>query len=359
MKRVVLCVEHPEHYIPQYRDYSVMIVNPATSTARLQYLLDNSDYSLLVTDKAITQRPGGDYPDAAVWYTSGTTGDSKFCRFTQSQLATLANTICNAYEINPNDRYLSIMPLWHAHGLGMYWAAQQAKCEVKYIKPGDLRDTIDFSPTIISAIPDFLRLFMRQSFPDLRFVRSASSALPNQLYNDLKSWSRRPVLEAFGMTEAGSHCFTNPLHEEQRIGTVGLPSGVDARIVDGQLEIQGPSVYKSGWFATGDIAEQDDCGYYKIIGRLQDRINIRGYKIDPLSVENQLYNIVPEITQVAVFGTTRMMCVYTGSATEQQIRQAINGIGLHCNPKLVERVDSIPVNNAGKVSRRMLTELYQ
>lgn len=359
MKRVVLCVEHPELYIPQYRGYSIMIVNPATSTARLQYLLDNSDYSLLITDTVSTQRNGGDYSDVAVWYTSGTTGDSKLCTFTQSQLDILANTICNAYEISPNDRYLSIMPLWHAHGLGMYWAAQQANCKVKYIKPNDLRNTVDFSPTIISAIPDFLRLLMRQSFPDLRFVRSASSALPTQLYNDLKSWSQRPVIEAFGMTEACSHCFTNPLHGEQRIGTVGLPSGVEARIVKSQLEIQGPSVYKSGWFATGDIAEQDERGYYKIIGRLQDRINIRGYKIDPLSIENQLYINVPNIGHVAVFGKDRVMCVYTGSASESQVRQAIVDIDYHCSPRLVQQIKSIPLNNADKVSRSMLTELYK
>ena len=359
MKRAVLCVERPELLIPQYQDHSIMIVNPATSPARLQYLLDNSDYSLLITDTGITQRHGGDYSDAAVWYTSGTTGDSKFCTFTQSQLDTLANTICNAYEISANDRYLSVMPLWHAHGLGMYWAAQRAACEVKYIKPSDLRNTIDFSPTIISAIPDFLRLFMRQRFPDLRFVRSASSALPNQLYNDLQSWSGRPVIEAFGMTEACSHCFTNPLQGQQRIGTVGLASGIEARIVNGILEIQGPSVYKSGWFSTGDIADQDSAGYYRIIGRQKDRIDVHGYKIDPLSVENQLYNAVPNIGEVAVFGKNRVMCVYTGTATEQQVRQAINNIDWHCNPKLVKQVDSIPTNNAGKVSRTMLTEFYQ
>jgi long-chain acyl-CoA synthetase len=251
------------------------------------------------------------------------------------------------------------MPLWHAHGLGLYWAAKKADCEVKYIKTAELRNSIDYSPTIISAIPDFLRLLTKQKFRELRFVRSASSALPTKLYNDLVAWSGKPVIEAFGMTEACSHCFTNPLHGEQRIGTVGLPSGVDARIVNGQLEIQGSSVYKSGWFATGDIAEQDNRGYYKIIGRLQDRINTRGYKIDPLSVENQLYLKVPDIGHVVIFGKDRVMCVYTGSASEQQVRQAIVDIDYHCNPRLIQQIKSIPLNNAGKVSRSMLTELHK
>lgn len=359
MKRAVICVENPELHITQYQDYSIMVINPATPPQRLKYLLDNSDYSLLITDTEISQRNGGDYDEAALWYTSGTTGDSKFYSFSQQQLDHLANTICQEYKITGNDRYLSIMPLWHAHGLGLYWAAKKAACEVKYIKLAELKSSIDYSPTIVSAIPDFLRLLTKQTFPELRFVRSASSALPTKLYNDLVAWSGKPVIEAFGMTEACSHCFTNPLHGEQRIGTVGLPSGIEARIINSQLEIQGPSVCKSGWFATGDIAEQDERGYYKIVGRLQDRINVRGYKIDPLSIENQLYINVPNIGHVAVFGKDRVMCIYTGSATEQQVRQAIGDIDYHCSPRLVKQVSVIPLNNAGKVSRSMLTELYK
>jgi len=359
MKRAVLCVQNPELYIPQYQDYSLMIVNPASSPARLKYLLDHSDYSLLVTDTGINRRNGGDYNEAALWYTSGTTGDSKFYSFSRAQLDAVATTIAQAYDINANDRYLSIMPLWHAHGLGLYWTAQKTQCEVRYIKPADLRSKIDWSPTFISAIPDFLRLLMRQKFTDLRFVRSASSALPDQLYLDLKAWSGRPVIEAFGMTEACSHCFTNPLHGEQRVGTVGLPSGVEARIVNGLLEIKGPSVYTQDWYCTGDIAEQDQQGYYKILGRIRDRIDIRGYKIDPLSIENQLYNTVPGLDQVAVFGRGRVMCIYTGTATEQQVRNAMTSIDAHCAPKLVHKVDSIPVNAAGKVSRSMLVDMYQ
>jgi long-subunit acyl-CoA synthetase (AMP-forming) len=359
MKRAVLCVQRPEEYIPRYKNYSLMIVNPDSSPSRLQYLLDNSDYSLLVTDTTVTERCGGDYNEAALWYTSGTTGDSKFCSFTQDQIDNLANTICSAYNIGQNDRYLSVMPLWHAHGLGMYWAMQKARCETQYIKPPALKNKINFSPTIISAIPDFLRVFMHHKFLDLRFVRSASSALPDRLFKDLQVWSGCPVIEAFGMTEACSHCFTNPLSGEQRVGTVGLPSGIQARIVDDQLEIQGASVFTKDWFATGDLAKQDQKGYYIITGRIKDRINLRGYKIDPVSVENQMYNALPNITEVAVFGTNRVMCVYSGDATPEQIKHALVNIDQHCNPVLVKQLDKIPLNNTGKVSRTMLTEMYK
>ena len=360
MKRAVICVTNPQEFIPELADYSLMIVNPATNTARLQYLLDNADYSLLITDTGEQYRVGSDYgTERALWYTSGTTGDSKFRSFTQAQLDYIGKTICNSYSITDNDRYLSVMPLWHAHGQGMYWAMQQAHCEVKYTVPAELKNTIKFSPTFISAIPDFLSIMMRQKFKDLRFVRSASSALPDKLYYDLSTWAGVPVLEAFGMTEAGSHCFTNPLAGPQRIGTVGLPDGIEAEILDGVLHIQGPGVFQQGWYNTGDIAEQDELGYYRILGRVTDRITVKGYKLDPVSIENQLYNQLPNIGEVMIFGNTDIKCIYTGNVEEHQVRKELIKIGPQCNPRFLQRVDAIPKNTAGKVSRSMLEGLYK
>ena len=94
MKRAILCVENPQDYIPRLDDYSIMIINPNATPARNQYLLANSDWSLLITDTEEKTRDGADYPNERVlWYTSGTTGDSKFCSFSQRQLNHMAETI--------------------------------------------------------------------------------------------------------------------------------------------------------------------------------------------------------------------------------------------------------------------------
>jgi acyl-coenzyme A synthetase/AMP-(fatty) acid ligase len=360
MKRAVLCVADPENYIPQLDNYSLMIINPAINTTRLDYLLDKADWSLLITKDGEKFRDGNDYTnERALWYTSGTTGDSKFVSFSQTQLDLVGQTICRDYDITSNDRYLSTMPLWHAHGQGMYWASQQAHCEVKYIQPKELKNKINFDPTFISAIPDLLKIFTKQKFTNLRFVRSASASLPDQMYYDLKSWARVPVIEAFGMTEAGSHCFTNPLNGEQRVGTVGLPAGIEAKIVDGILYIQGPSVFQPGWYNTGDYADQDEHGYFRILGRVVDRLNIKGYKIDPASIENHLYNMLPRLKEVAVFGDTIVKCVYTGDIAPADIKKTLITIDPHCVPKILKQVIEIPRNSAGKISRSMLNELYK
>lgn len=360
MKRVALCVPDPWNYINQYIDrYSIMIVNPADTPARKDYLLENADWSLLVTPGNILKRAGNDYGnEKLVLCTSGTTGDSKMYGFSAEKVQHSIDNIIKSYEITANDRYLSIMPLWHAHGLLMYLSALSVECEIKVATVTDFKSTIDFQPTYLSGIPDFLRLASKQNFNTLRFVRSASMALPNAIYEGLVQRWNVPVLEAFGMTETCSHCFTNPLYGPQKIGTVGRPAGIEFSIDQGKLYLKGVAAYTSDWFDTGDLADQDLDGYVRILGRSIDRINIRGFKIDPLSIENQLYNLVPDIGDVVVFGTDRLMCIYTGSIDVQTVKQHLLSISPYCYPKLLERVSAIPKNVVGKTSRTLLNQLY-
>jgi acyl-coenzyme A synthetase/AMP-(fatty) acid ligase len=360
MKRCVIASQYPWIWIDKFSDHSIMVINPDAPGSRYNYLLDNSDYSLLITDKGVTERNGGDYPNEKVfWYTSGTTGDSKFYGFTNEQVDRMARTICEAYDLTANDRYYGIMPLWHAHGQGFYWAIKHAGCETVF---GTLtnRDQIEsFQPTFVTSIPDFMRSIQKLDLQCLRFVRTASQALPASLYQSLKDRFQVPVIEAFGMTEALSHCFTNPLHDEQRIGTVGLPSGVEYRIDDQQhLWIHGPAVYSRDWFDTGDLAEQDNRGYLRILGRSIDRINVKGYKIDPLSIENQLYNEFEDIKEVAVFGCDRLKCVYVGDVDLHKVSAFLVSLGTACRPRLLQRIDEIPKNTVGKISRLLLDQRF-
>jgi len=359
MKRAVICVPDPWNYIEQYSDYSLMIVNPDASLTRVQYLLEKSDYSVLVTQNGEQLRNGNDYPDEKLfWYTSGTTGDSKFCSFNQSQVDLMASNICQAYEITTNDRYVNLMGLWHGHGQAFYWATKLAKCETSFLSVKDIRALPKLSPTFITAIPDILKTVSNFEFDSLRFIRSASSALPVNLFNSLKERFRVPIIEAFGMTESLGHCFTNPLHGEQRIGTIGLPDGVDAEIFDGELHIKGPTLFKQGWYNTGDLAVTDAAGYFRIIGRKCDRINVRGFKLDPLSLEEQLLLVLPTIEQCVVFGNKEVKCLYVGDCNIKHVKEFFVNLGKHCYPKLLKQVQSIPISPSGKISRSWLNSVY-
>jgi acyl-coenzyme A synthetase/AMP-(fatty) acid ligase len=231
--------------------------------------------------------------------------------------------------------------------------------ETHFLPISHLSKLSSLCPTFVTAIPDILRAVSRQDLHDLRFIRSASAPLSPQLYEILQQKFQVPVLESFGMTETCSHCFTNPLHGEQRPGTVGLPSGVEAKIEHEHLYLRGFSTAYADWFDTGDLAEQDSVGYYRILGRATDRINVRGYKLDPLSLENQIRPLFPELNELAVFGTDTVKCVYSGPYTTAEISQALSALGTHCRPGLIKQVVEIPKNASGKISRSLLDHTYQ
>jgi acyl-coenzyme A synthetase/AMP-(fatty) acid ligase len=360
MKRAAICVPDPWNYISKYdRDYSIMVLNPAAPADRNQYLLNNSDWSLLITPDHVQEREGGDYPNEKVfWYTSGTTGDSKFYSFSEAQVNHVCRQMIRAYSLTANDRYVGIMSLWHAHGQMMYWVTKMLGMEATFLPIAKLQLVSAHSPTFLTGIPDILKALMKQQFKNLRFVRSASAALPPQLYATMKQQFGVPIVESFGMTESCSHCMTNPLEGEQRIGTVGLPDGVEARIEENRLYIRGPSVANLDWFDTGDLAEQDNCGYYRILGRSVDRINVRGYKLDPLSLENKLYAALPDLKELAVFGKDTVKCVYNGPYSKQQVKDLLLSMGQQCFPSYLEQVEEIPKNSSGKVSRTQLNTIY-
>jgi acyl-coenzyme A synthetase/AMP-(fatty) acid ligase len=359
MKRAILCVNNPQDYIPQLDDYSIMIINPAAPEARNRYLLENSDWSLLITSDEEKHRDGNDYPNERVlWYTSGTTGDSKFCSFTQAQLNNMAATIMRSYKLTANDRYTSIMSLWHAHGQGFYWATQLAGCEVKYITMKEINTFPSTNPTFITAIPDVLNVVAKLEFDNLRFIRGASAPLSDELYTALSAKFKIPVIEAFGMTEAMSHCFTNPLEGPQRMGTVGLPDGIEAKIENNHLYIKGFNVAYNDWYDTGDLAEVDELGYYKILGRSRDQINVKGSKLNPVSIERQLLEAIPNLEQVVVFGSYSVKCLYVGNCDKDAVKRFLISLGKHCKPAVLEQVTAIPLTASGKISRAILDSLY-
>jgi len=126
-----------------------------------------------------------------------------------------------------------------------------------------------------------------------------------------------PLIEGYGLTEAGVICF-NPL-DRPKPGSIGvmLP-GIEAQLAeDGELQVRTPCIFKGyyrdeaatisvlgedGWFATGDIAEVDRDGYWYITGRKKELIiSSNGKKIYPARIEN-LFKMEPVVSQVLLIG---------------------------------------------------------
>ena len=147
---------------------------------------------------------------------------------------------------------------------------------------------------------------------------AASGAAP--LGRDLAEFFRAvglPIVEGYGLTEAGVLCF-NPI-ERPKAGSVGkLLPGVEAKLAgDGELFVKTPCLFEGyyrdaestqavmtddGWFGTGDIAEADQDGYWYITGRKKELIvSSNGKKVYPARIEN-LFKMEPVINQVLLLG---------------------------------------------------------
>jgi long-chain acyl-CoA synthetase len=126
-----------------------------------------------------------------------------------------------------------------------------------------------------------------------------------------------PIVEGYGLTEAGILCF-NPL-DNPKAGSIGkLLPGVEAKLAeDGELLVRTPCLFEGyyrdeaatrsvldeeGWFYTGDIAEVDADGFWFITGRKKELIvSSNGKKIYPSRIEN-LFKMEPVVSQVLLVG---------------------------------------------------------
>jgi non-ribosomal peptide synthetase component E (peptide arylation enzyme) len=151
------------------------------------------------------------------------------------------------------------------------------------------------------------------------------------------------------------------------------------RVVDGELELHGPSqmmkgywsgdpegrLKPDGWYATGDAAEQFPDGYIMMIGRAKDIILRGGENISPLEIENVLLGH-PAVKDVAIVGYpddrlgSRLAAVVVAiqPVTLDGLRGRCEQVGLGKAkwPEYMTEIDEIPLSVIGKVLRGDLEE---
>ncbi len=169
-----------------------------------------------------------------------------------------------------------------------------------------------------------------------------------------------PLIEGYGLTEAGVICF-NPL-DRPKPGSIGkLLPGVEARLTgDNELQVKTPCLFlgyykddeatrsvvtDDGWFSTGDIAEVDDEGYWYITGRKKELIvSSNGKKIYPARIEN-LFKLEPVVNQVLLIGDKKPYVTALLTINMAQIAN-VKGAEELGNREMAEIVQAEPVTKA-------------
>ena len=344
---------------------------------------------------------------AVLQYTGGTTGVSKGAMLTHFNLYSNAVRTANYLPLTTKDVSLAVLPLFHIYGLtaamnAPFFASSQIVLLPSFhvnevMKTIQQRKVTAFCgvPTMYIAINNSPKA---KNF-DLRSVRvcvSGGSALPVAVRKRFIELTGGNLVEGYGLSETSPITHCNPLTEGGvKDGSIGVPyPETDAMIVDlddpykalptdsvGELAVKGPQVMKGywnneaetaevihdGWFLTGDIAKMDGDGFFYIVDRKKDMVDVGGFKVYPRDVEEVLFEH-PGIKEAAVIGipdefsgeVVKAFVVRkdeAGSLTEKDVIDFCAARLIKYKvPKKVEFIPELPKTLIGKVLRRKLKE---
>ena len=183
-----------------------------------------------------------------ILHTSGTTSRPKAVPLTHRNIATTVRNITATYRLQPKDRSLIVMPLFHVHGLIGVMLSTLCSGGSLVIPPKFSASTHwpqfdEYDCTWYSAVPTIHQILVHNEYtknktppspvkkrPHLRFIRSCSSALAPATFHALESLYGVPVIEAYAMTEAAHQMTSNNLPPgDRRAGSVGQGQGVHSR----------------------------------------------------------------------------------------------------------------------------------
>jgi long-chain acyl-CoA synthetase len=416
-------VTNVKEYLPSLARTLFTIAREKKDGHRVDALQPGDIWFQDVLTKYAGQKPNvevtGD--DLAIFqYTGGTTGVSKAAM--SQHKALVANTVqCRAVLLGSNSAsgsnevFLGAIPFFHVYGLitVVGFAISLGARIILVPNARDIPDVLDvinkYKPTIFMGVPALYNAInnhadVKSGKIDLRSIRicmSGSAPLPPATKREFEQLSGGKLLEGFGMSEAPTATHANPLHGENRTGSIGLPfPDVDARIVSlddgetdlavgevGELVVSGPQLMigyhgmptetantlrsKDGkkWLYTGDIARMDEDGYFYIVDRKKDMALIGGFNVYPNNVEKVLSEH-PAVLEVGVAAIPHpekegqeslkaWVVVRPGSTVtaEELAEHASKYLARYEVPTRFAFVEALPKTTVGKTLRRELVQM--
>jgi long-chain acyl-CoA synthetase len=349
---------------------------------------------------------------AVIHYTGGTTAQPKGVML--SHLNLVANALQTRHwvpdAVEGQERFLCVLPFSHSYGLTAALNVPVALGATLLLKPRfdvqDILKTIQkHHPTIFPGVPQMyvaIRDFpgvRKYGISSIKACISGSAPLPVEVQEAFEKLTRGRLVEGYGLTEASPVTHANPLNGLRKVGSIGIPlPSTQARVVDliksnievpvgqiGELAVKGPQVMlgywqnderarlkanrhiisPDGWLLTGDVAQMDGDGYFRIIARKADMWypTKPGDPAFPRDVEEVLFE-VPQVREAAVVAIAGQPIAFVISGPERPGAEALIA---YCKrrlppeivPRVVIFVDDFPRTFIGKVLRRELTRLFE
>ncbi len=335
-------------------------------------------------------------------YSSGSTGRPKLVPRTHGQCAAEAELYA-AIGLTAEDRMLCAIPLFHTYGMGacLFGGAISGATVVILEDPHPflLRrhralELIEAERvTIFPGVPFNFRLMAETptsaDLSSLRLCFSAGTALPRSSFEAFGERFGVLVRQLYGSTETGiisANLSEDPVATfesvgaplgEARVGIVDeegerLPVGELGEVTvkspaatNGYAEMDEPNrhAFRDGWYFTGDLGRLDDEGLLYLAGRTKLLIEVGGYKVDPIEVQDVL-EAHPSIEEAIVVGVAgenegeelvKAVAVSSEDCGERELiafcRERLANFKV---PQEIEFRDEIPKSPLGKVLRKYL-----
>ena len=350
-----------------------------------------------------------------VQYTGGTTGKPKGAELTVRNL--MNNPIqYSAYvpwEIG-SEVMATAFPLFHVAGLSM--AIASLRHAARFLLIPDARDVEHFCrqmqkfpPTRLAAVPSLYQMLVAcpaiadVDFSMLKVAHTGAAPLAGDDRKKIEDViGSGKISDLFGMTETGPAHVCNPPMRALP-ASVGIPiPGVETRIVDvetgtqempvgeaGEIITRGPQVMKGylnlpeesekalrqwrreTWMYTGDVGYMDEEGYIYLCDRAKDMLIVGGFKVFSVELEDKLQTL-DCIAASAVIGTpdeqrqgndiVNLFVELTANARTRDPAEVEEEILAFCRenmapykvPKVIRRVDAIPLTAVGKIDKKAL-----
>ena len=305
------------------------------------------------------------HPDLALLLTtSGSTGSPKLVRLTLRNLAANAESIAQYLQLTPQERPITSLPMSYSYGLSVINSHLQVGATIVFTEDGVLQrefwDAVDqHHCTSFAGVPYTYQMLLQTGLlnkkgSSLRTLTQAGGRLEEryiqQMY-DLAMARGWKFMVMYGQTEATARISYVPFERlGGKVGSVGIaiPNGllsVDEHT--GELVYRGPNVMLGyaecrddlakgdelhGVLRTGDLARQDDDGYFYITGRLKRFLKLFGKRFNLDDVEKILSRRFE--TSVACYGRDDLLMVAVEHCDDPEaisqdrvrdIRSAANG----------------------------------
>lgn len=359
------------------------------------WLIDDDLIERIILDKSIRDDFNEDIPVLGIYHmTSGSTGDKKFCIRSINALTTEGLSYTLALGLKNNDIILALSPLYHSFALGAALIAALVSgagiYTINKFVPRSVLKIIHNEPiTVVIAVPIMAKLLclsktqydMRQNY--LRFVIIGAGPVSEELFDDFKRKFGIHLSANYGSTETGGLLLRT---DKEHKTSVGLPMpGVEIKAIgndgkayysncEGELWVRSKGMLKNylnskenvfdkdGFFPTKDIIKIDKNGFFYIIGRTNNIINIGGKKVNPIEIE-KVINSIDSVKECVVFGVGKknkeiikaIVISTDNNLSKERIRHyCLNKMESYKLPTIIEIRDKLPRDGIGKIIRNEL-----